>query len=98
MANKIDEAQAISALESGSDWFAQLDTVYQRRRELMFQLVDTLNCSYDPKAAGMFIWAKLPEGASPSETFIDQVLYDKNIFIIGIGKCFLILLRKPINI
>ena len=47
----------------------------------MFQLVDTLNCSYDPKAAGMFIWAKLPEGASPSETFIDQVLYDKNIFI-----------------
>ncbi|MDX1768274.1 MAG: aminotransferase class I/II-fold pyridoxal phosphate-dependent enzyme, partial [Arenibacter troitsensis] len=32
-------------------------------------------------SVGMFVWAKLPEGASSSEKFIDEVLYDKNIFI-----------------
>ena len=29
----------------------------------------------------MFVWAKLPEGVSSSEEFIDAILYDKNIFI-----------------
>jgi aspartate/methionine/tyrosine aminotransferase len=47
----------------------------------MFQLADALNCTYDPEAVGMFVWAKLPEGAMTSEAFIDKVLYDKHIFI-----------------
>jgi aspartate/methionine/tyrosine aminotransferase len=72
---------AIAALKSGQDWFDELDKVYQSRRDLMFDLADRLNCSYDRNAVGMFVWAKLPEGASSSEEFVDQVLYDKNVFI-----------------
>lgn len=72
---------AIAALKSGTDWFEALDKVYSSRRELMFALADKLNCTYDRNAAGMFVWAKLPEGHATSETFIDEVLYDKNIFI-----------------
>ncbi len=72
---------AIAALESGGEWFTRLDAIYRARRNLMFQLVDKLNCTYDPNAAGMFIWAKLPKGAKSAEVFIDEVLYQKNIFI-----------------
>ncbi len=72
---------AILALESGREWFSRLDDTYRRRRDLMFQLVDKLNCEYDPDAAGMFVWAKLPKSAASSEAFIDEVLYHKNIFI-----------------
>lgn len=72
---------AIAALGSGEDWFKSLDKVYQSRRALMFSLVDKLNCTYDKNAVGMFIWAKLPEGALASEEFIDNVLNTKNIFI-----------------
>ncbi|NNE03483.1 MAG: aminotransferase class I/II-fold pyridoxal phosphate-dependent enzyme [Eudoraea sp.] len=72
---------AIEALKSGSHWFKELDNVYSSRRKLMFQLVDQLKCSYDPNAVGMFVWAKLPAGAPSSEAFIDEVLYDKDIFI-----------------
>ncbi len=72
---------AIAALESGGEWFARLDATYKKRRELMFKLVDKLHCTYDPDAAGMFIWAKLPEGSKSAEDFIDEVLYQKNIFI-----------------
>lgn len=72
---------AIAALQSGPEWFEALDRVYSTRRELMFELADTLGCTYDKNAVGMFVWCKLPEGAGPSEEFIDQVLYDKDIFI-----------------
>lgn len=72
---------AIAALQSGKEWFEHLDEVYSSRRELMFQLADKLGCSYDRKAVGMFVWSKMPEGSKPAEVFVDEVLYNKDIFI-----------------
>lgn len=72
---------AVAALQSGENWFAALNKKYKERRDVMFQLIDKLSCTYDKNAAGMFVWAKLPEGSKPSEDFIDEVLYGKNIFI-----------------
>ncbi|WP_293296497.1 aminotransferase class I/II-fold pyridoxal phosphate-dependent enzyme [Allomuricauda sp.] len=72
---------AIAALQSGPEWFEALDTVYTKRRELMFRLVDKLGCSYDENAVGMFVWSKLPAGSPPSEQFIDEILYSRDIFI-----------------
>lgn len=72
---------AVTALQSGTEWFQKLDDVYRSRRNLMFKLVDKLGCTYDTNTAGMFVWAKLPSGSLTSEAFIDKVLYDKNIFI-----------------
>ncbi|MBT9189832.1 pyridoxal phosphate-dependent aminotransferase [Zobellia russellii] len=72
---------AIEALKSGQEWFDELNEVYTSRRALMYQLADKLNCTYDTKAVGMFLWAKLPEGSKSAEEFIDEVLYDKNLFI-----------------
>jgi len=72
---------AIAALESGDDWFKQLDAVYTRRRDLVFVLADKLGCSYDTGAAGMFVWAKLPPGAKSSEAFTDELLYGKDLFV-----------------
>ncbi|WP_419212457.1 pyridoxal phosphate-dependent aminotransferase [Maribacter sp. X9] len=72
---------AIAALESSDDWFVELNKVYSARRELVFQLADKLNCVYDRKAVGMFVWAKLPEGSTTSEEFIDRILYEKDLFI-----------------
>ncbi|MCP4978039.1 MAG: aminotransferase class I/II-fold pyridoxal phosphate-dependent enzyme [Maribacter sp.] len=72
---------AIAALKSGEEWFKSLDKVYQSRRALLFTIADKLQCTYDKNAVGMFVWAKLPEGALASEEFIDNILYEKNIFI-----------------
>lgn len=72
---------AVTALQSGCEWFKKLDAVYASRRQLMFDLVDKLNCTYDTNSAGMFVWAKLPEGSKSSEEFIDEVFYDKDVFI-----------------
>jgi len=72
---------AVKALELAEDWYAKLNEVYTRRRDLMFQLADKLGCTYDTSASGMFVWAKLPEGVHSAEEFIDSILYDKSIFI-----------------
>ena len=72
---------AIAALESTDEWFENLNAVYSKRRELIFELADTLGCTYDRNAVGLFVWAKLPEGSVSSEEFIDNVLYTKDLFI-----------------
>lgn len=72
---------AIAALGSTQDWFDNLNKIYQGRRELMLKLADKLGCTYDTTAVGLFVWAKLPYGVPSAEKFIDDILYDKDIFI-----------------
>ncbi|MGB5645933.1 MAG: aminotransferase class I/II-fold pyridoxal phosphate-dependent enzyme [Muriicola sp.] len=72
---------AIAALQSGKAWFEELDAVYRQRRKRMFQLVTLLQCTFDPDAVGMFVWAKLPKGSKSSEEFIDEILHTRDIFI-----------------
>ncbi len=72
---------AVAALDSGTDWFESLNEIYNKRRELIFRLADALKCTYDKNMAGLFVWAKLPEGKTSSEEYIDEVLYNNHIFI-----------------
>ena len=53
-------------------WFITLNNVYNQRRELVWKLADALNCTYDEKATGLFVWAKLPPNVK-SEEFIDKI-------------------------
>ncbi len=71
---------AIVALKSSKDWFEQNNKVYESRRKIVWQILDKLNTTYDKNSVGMFVWAKLPEGASTDEV-VDDLLYNKNIFI-----------------
>jgi aspartate/methionine/tyrosine aminotransferase len=71
---------AIAALKMDQEWFAEMNTVYERRRKLIWKIADKLNCSYDKEVAGMFVWAKLPEGKI-AETIVDELLYEKNLFV-----------------
>jgi aspartate/methionine/tyrosine aminotransferase len=71
---------AIEALKCSSAWYKDLNEIYKSRRELVWQLADKLDCTYDKNATGLFVWAKLPEGKT-SEAFIDQILYNNSVFI-----------------
>ncbi|MDG1849544.1 MAG: aminotransferase class I/II-fold pyridoxal phosphate-dependent enzyme [Flavobacteriales bacterium] len=71
---------AIAALKSPQSWFDELNAIYLKRREIVWQIFDALNCSYEKENAGMFVWAKLPEGKKSME-FIDQILNEKEVFI-----------------
>lgn len=71
---------AIEALKCSKMWFVTLNSVYKKRRDLVWKLAEALNCTYDKNATGLFVWAKLPEYVK-SEEFIDLVLKENNIFI-----------------
>ena len=71
---------AIKALQMKQNWFDQLNTIYESRRKLIWKIADKLHCSYDKNSAGMFVWAKLPEGKE-SEQLVDKLLYENNIFV-----------------
>ena len=71
---------AIEALKCSTMWFATLNSVYQQRRELVWELADALNCTYDKNTSGLFVWAKLPAFVQ-AEEFIDVILKNNHIFI-----------------
>jgi LL-diaminopimelate aminotransferase len=71
---------AIEALQLSDDWFLAQNKIYEERRNLIWQLADKLDASYDKNTTGLFVWAKIPEGKK-SEEVTDSVLYDSDIFI-----------------
>jgi LL-diaminopimelate aminotransferase len=71
---------AIAALQSPDSWFDGLNAIYIKRREMVWQIFDLLNCTYKKENGGLFVWAKLPEGQNSKE-FINKLLNDKEIFI-----------------
>ncbi|MGN7810250.1 pyridoxal phosphate-dependent aminotransferase [Flavobacterium sp. 22076] len=72
---------AIAALKCDKSWFEDQNKIYRRRRELTEKLAEKLNCKVYKEGVGLFVWAKLPEGIESAEKFIDEILYEKHIFI-----------------
>ena len=72
---------AMAALAQGTAWFSELNATYRNRRELIWQLAEVLGTTFERDTAGMFVWAKLPEGALDSEAYIDALLEQYHIFI-----------------
>ncbi len=72
---------AIEALKLDKSWFDEQNSIYKKRRDLVFQLADKINCKYDVNTVGMFVWAKLPAGSKDAEAFVNDLLYEKDLFI-----------------
>jgi LL-diaminopimelate aminotransferase len=71
---------AIEALKLSSDWFGKQNSIYKKRRDLVWEIFNKLNCTYDKSKGGLFVWAKLPKGRN-SEEFIDELLSKNDIFL-----------------
>ena len=80
MYKPLQEAATI-ALQLPDSWYSKLNTIYTNRRELIWQMLDILNCSYDKNTAGLFVWAKVPSKYKNGEELSDFLLYSKSIFV-----------------
>ena len=72
---------AIAALKVPDSWFTELNSTYKKRRKLIEELATLMNATFDPNSVGMFVWAKLNDPSLAAEKYIDQILYEKDIFI-----------------
>lgn len=72
---------AAKALQLGQDWYDSVNEVYARRRELVFKLLEMLECTFNREQVGMFVWAKIPSTYADGYALSDAILYQGNVFI-----------------
>ncbi len=72
---------AAKALTLSSDWYKQLNETYFKRREIVFELLTELNCSFETNQSGLFVWAKIPGTSKDGFELSNEVLQKANVFI-----------------
>jgi LL-diaminopimelate aminotransferase len=72
---------AARALQLGADWYKSVNAIYARRRDLVYSLLDMLDCTYNRQQVGMFVWAKIPSAYADGYALSDAILYKSNVFI-----------------
>ena len=71
---------AITALNSPDSWFDTINQSYNERRQIAFEIMDALGCTYDRDSAGMFVWGKINSGAE-AESISNHILHQARVFI-----------------
>jgi LL-diaminopimelate aminotransferase len=72
---------AVKALELGPEWYADLNKIYEGRRNKVFQLLELLHCTFDKDQVGLFVWAKIPATAKDGFSMTDEILQKTQVFI-----------------
>jgi aspartate/methionine/tyrosine aminotransferase len=72
---------AAVALGNSDEWHYARNEVYQGRLEAVHAFMDALGCTYSTDQEGLFIWAKLPDSTPSAEALVDDLLYNKHVFI-----------------
>ncbi len=72
---------AVEAFKNPESWHIARNAEYKKRRELVYQFLDVLSCTYDKSQTGMFIWAKVNPQIGSSDRLADYLLYKKDIFV-----------------
>ncbi len=72
---------AARALQSGREWQEEVNQVYRSRREIVFQLLEQLGCTFQRNQAGLFVWARIPEKCKNGFALSDALLYQAGVFI-----------------
>jgi LL-diaminopimelate aminotransferase len=72
---------AAKALSLPSSWYESVNALYRKRKKIIEELLEGLGCSFSKKQAGLFVWAKVPEGVSDGYILSDLLLYKANVFV-----------------
>ena len=80
MFKALQEAGAV-ALGNSKEWHAERNAVYHGRLEAAEALLRALGCTWDDNQEGMFLWGRLPDGSPDAGAVIDDLLYNRHIFL-----------------
>ena len=75
------QSAAIEALNSPMEWYQSINKIYGKRRELIEQIMNTLQCTFDANQTGLFLWGKIPAKYSSGEQLTEELLHKAHIFI-----------------
>jgi aspartate/methionine/tyrosine aminotransferase len=72
---------AVEALNNQESWYDTVNTVYIRRRKIVEEIMDLLNCRYDKLQVGLFVWGRIPEEIPDCESYVENILMKTYVFI-----------------
>ena len=73
---------AARAYANSDEWHEEFNVqTYARRRDLAGQIMDALQCKWNPDQVGMFLWGRIPERYAHAEELTERVLHEARVFI-----------------
>lgn len=72
---------AIKALSHDQSWYDSINEVYKIRRELVFKLMNLIECTPREDQGGMFVWAAIPSKYKDCYELSDKILNESKVFI-----------------
>jgi len=71
----------VAALSNSAAWHAGMNRIYAERRVWAEKIMYLLDCNYDKRQVGLFVWGKLNDKAPGSETIANNLLHNARVFI-----------------
>jgi aspartate/methionine/tyrosine aminotransferase len=72
---------AVEALNNPESWYDTVNTVYVRRRKIVEEIMEILNCRYEKSQVGLFVWGGIPDEIINCEKYIEEILNKIHVFI-----------------
>ncbi len=72
---------AVEALNNPSSWYDTINMIYSKRRKLVEEIMDLLDCRYDKKQVGLFLWGRINETIADCGDYIEDILVKAHVFI-----------------
>lgn len=72
---------SVEALKNSESWHKERNKQYEERRAIVWDIMNTLNCSFDKNQEGMFVWAKISDKIDDTELFVEKILQKSLVFI-----------------
>ncbi len=72
---------ATQALQLPQDWYDGLNSIYSERQQVAFKILESMDCQFDAKQQGMFVWAKIPSHYADCYALSDELLYERHVFL-----------------
>lgn len=78
----IQLAAAEALVNNTEDWHRTNNReTYRRRRAVAEQIMTELDCTFDTRQVGMFLWGRIPDSYADAEELTERVLHEAHVFI-----------------
>jgi len=72
---------AVEAINNPESWYNTVNSVYIRRRKIVEEIMEILNCRFEKSQVGLFVWGRIPDEIIKCEMYIEEILSLAHVFI-----------------
>ncbi len=72
---------AVEAINNPESWYDKVNAVYVKRRKIVEEIMEILDCRYDRNQVGLFLWGRIPDSIKSCEEYIEGILSQSHVFI-----------------